>query len=111
MDGYWKDGIDKKLKAAVLADWADKLEDWTVDQVRWGLRKWRASNPNKKPNPDHIEPLLKAERGRVEVARIKARGEWQKSEPKKGKPLTAEEAAAISREYGFSVKTFGGSSQ
>ena len=52
------------MKGAVLADWCDELEDWTVDQVRWGLRNWRNSNPSKKPNPAHIVEILKARRGR-----------------------------------------------
>ncbi len=111
LDGYWKDRVDAKLKAAVLADWSDTLEDWPLDQIRWGLREWRKGNPSKKPNPDHIATILKAKRGQVEVARMKARGEWQKPEPKKGKRLSAEGADAICRQYGFSPKTFGGSNQ
>lgn len=52
------------MKGAVLADWADCLEDWTVEQVHWALRKWRDDFPSKRPNPSHISKILKDERGR-----------------------------------------------
>lgn len=55
------------MKAAILADWMDELEDWTVDQIRAALREWRRTNPSKKPNPGHILILLKAGRGRAWV--------------------------------------------
>lgn len=59
LQGYWQTQLSPAMKSAVLADWADELEDWTREQVRWGLRRWRRNNPNKKPNPGHIAALLK----------------------------------------------------
>ncbi|KIN70955.1 hypothetical protein Z945_3420 [Sulfitobacter noctilucae] len=56
------------MKAAILADWMDELEDWHIDQIRWALRAWRGRNPSKKPNPAHITQILKNERGRAHVA-------------------------------------------
>lgn len=67
MDGYWKDRPDPKMKAAILADWMDELEDWTIDQIRYALRRWRSECPSKKPNPAHIATVLKAARGRAYV--------------------------------------------
>lgn len=55
------------MKAAILADWMDELEDWTTEQIRHCLRRWRELNPNKKPNPGHILGMLKGERGRAHV--------------------------------------------
>ena len=52
----------------ILVDWMDELQDWTVDQINFALRKWRASNPSKKPNPAHISTILKLERGHAWVS-------------------------------------------
>lgn len=68
LDGYWQTRPDFEMKAAILADWMDELEDWHVDQVRWALRHWRSVNPSKKPNPAHIVAILKGERGKSYVA-------------------------------------------
>lgn len=68
LDGYWHNRPDQAVKALILADWMDELEDWTLDQIRFGLRKWRDLNASKKPNPAHISLLLKHERGLAYVA-------------------------------------------
>lgn len=68
LDGYWQNRPSEQMKAAILADWMDELEDWTIDQIRFALRKWRDTNPSKKPNPGHISMLLKRERGVAYVA-------------------------------------------
>lgn len=70
LDGYWKDRPDAEMKARILADWADTLEDWPQGDVLGALRKWRNENPNKKPNPGHILGLLKEARGRAEAERM-----------------------------------------
>ena len=71
LDGYWKDRPSDEMKARILADWADTLEDWEQRQVLWALRKWRNDFPNKKPNPGHILIVLKDQRGRAAVKRAK----------------------------------------
>lgn len=68
LDGYWQNRPGDQMKAAILADWMDELEDWHIDQIRWALRRWRSLNPSKKPNPAHIAAILKCERGRAYVA-------------------------------------------
>lgn len=68
MHGYWQNRPSPAMKAAILADWMDELEDWHIDQIRWALREWRSINPSKKPNPGHIQVLLKAKRGQTWVA-------------------------------------------
>jgi hypothetical protein len=64
LSGYWKEFPAKEMKAAILADWADTLDDWDPKQVLWGLRKWRDENPSRKPNPGHILSLLKEQRAK-----------------------------------------------
>lgn len=68
LDGYWQNRPGDKMKAAILADWMDELEDWHIDQIRAALRKWRSAHPSKKPNPGHIVAILKGERGKAWVA-------------------------------------------
>ncbi len=58
------------MKAAILADWADTLEDWTHEQVVWALRKWRNGNPSRRPNPGHILGILKEARGKAETGKL-----------------------------------------
>lgn len=64
--------MDPKLRAAVLADWADELQDWSISQVRWGLRQWRSDNPRRKPNPGDIVGVLKRRRGEEYAAKARA---------------------------------------
>lgn len=52
------------MKAGILADWMDTLEDWTHEQVVYALRKWRNDMPDKRPNPGHILAMMKDLRGR-----------------------------------------------
>lgn len=94
---------EAKRKARILTDWADALEDWTITQVLWGLRKWRDDNPSKKPNPSHIKALLKAQRGKVEAAKMP-----KHKEPEKEPRISKERAAEIMNEIGFKVKRIEG---
>ncbi|WP_377758852.1 hypothetical protein [Paracoccus angustae] len=89
LQGYWQEQLAPELKAAVLADWADELEDWHLEQVRWGLREWRRENPRRKPNPGDIVAVLKKRRGEEYAARAAAL-------PKPGdvQPVITEEARA-----------------
>ena len=70
LSGYWKEFPAKEMKAAILADWADTLEDWEPQQVLWGLRKWRNENPSRRPNPGHILGILKEARGKAETGKM-----------------------------------------
>lgn len=109
MQGYWQSMPPAEIKTAMLADWADSLEDWSHKQVLWALRKWRNENPNKKPNPGHILGLLKGARGRAEAERMAT------SKPAPQPPrqeITEEEKArrrAIAEELGvgFAMKPEG----
>jgi len=71
LDGYWDKRPPEDVKAGILADWSDTLEDWSGEQVLFALRKWRDENENKKPNPSHILSILKELRGKAEVERAR----------------------------------------
>lgn len=101
LQGYWQTELAPQMKAAVLADWADELEDWHLEQVRWTLREWRRENPRRKPNAADVAAILKAERGKAEMAR---RAAQQSTQPEKREPISAERANAILAELGFAVK-------
>lgn len=86
LQGYWQSMPAENIKAAMLADWADTLEDWTHEQVVWGLRKWRNENPSRKPNPGHILSILKEQRGKSEAAKM------HKPEPEPEREKVSDEA-------------------
>lgn len=104
MDGYWDKQPPDHVKAGIMADWADALEDWTQEQILYALRKWRDDFPNKKPNPGHIKALLKRLRGQKEAQRNPA----PKVETEGRQRITADDAARIMAEAGFAPKRFGG---
>ena len=106
LQGYWQTQLSAEMKARVLADWADTLQDWDPKQILWALRKWRDEFPSKKPNPSHIAALLGERRGRAHVARTKT----TTPEPEARVQATPEERAKIMAEVGYSgdgPKTFG----
>lgn len=110
--GYWQDNAASALHAAMMADWADELEDWTVEQVRWGLREYRRENPTRRPNPALIAKLLKDRRGRELVARQDAAAKalpspGQHHETPEERRMSAEKARAILAEAG--IKRMGAS--
>jgi len=90
LDGYWDKRPSDAVKAGILADWADTLEDWTQEQILYGLRKWRDDNPSKKPNPSHVLGILKTLRGKAEAKRAAISAPAREPEPH----LTAEEREA-----------------
>lgn len=72
LSGYWRDDMADRTRAMILADWCDEMEGWTVEQVRWALRKHREDQPNRKPNPGHILAILKEGWGRRNAEAVKA---------------------------------------
>jgi hypothetical protein len=90
LDGYWKELPGKALKAGIMADWMDELQDWSHENVVYGLRKWRNENPSRKPNPGHVLAILKQARG-AKVARAAQRA----PEPAQLPRVTPEAAAEI----------------
>ena len=106
LDGYWEKRPPENVKAGILADWADTLQDWTAEQVVWALRKWRDDNPNKRPNPSHIRSLMLERRGQRIAAEVAA----TKPAPSPAKERVSREVAAdILSQAGYAPKTFGSS--
>lgn len=72
LDGYWRDDLSQAMRTAILADWADELEDWPAESVQDALRQWRRENPSKKPNPGHILRILKQAWGERHADQVRA---------------------------------------
>ena len=92
---------DDAVSAANLAWWCDALQEWTVEQVVWGLRKV-ALESDYKPRPKQVVDALKLKRGQAAAARLPK----QKPEPERVRP-SPERAEEIMQEIGFRPKKFG----
>jgi len=108
LDGYWDRQPPADVKAGILADWADALEDWTQEQVLYGLRKWRNENPSKKPNPGHILAVLKELRGRKEVQRAALSKQEPEAPKEDATPESRARVAAMVAEIGAGKRIGGG---
>jgi hypothetical protein len=100
LSGYWQTYPPEAIKTAILADWADTLEDWEHRQIVWALRKWRNENPNKKPNPGHILSILLRGRGlkkAKEAKEAKEAAERSIKEPQNIAPVDPERKAEIDK--------------
>lgn len=95
LSGYWQTFPAPEIKAGILADWADALQDWSTEQVVWALRKWREDNPNKRPNPGHISKMLKDARGKAEAERAAQRRQAEKPEEPNVAKVSPEKRAEI----------------
>lgn len=108
LDGYWEKQPPADVKAGILADWCDSLQDWSREQVVWALRKWRNDNPDKRPNPGHILGIMKDKRGqRIAAEKYEAR----KTLPPPPPRVTADRTAEILAEIGFKVNRIEGTDQ
>jgi len=101
MHSYWQSTPPEQVKAAILADWCDALEDWTQEQVVWALRKWRNENPNKRPNAGHILALMKEARGKKIAAQLPKQEQDDARER-----VSADRAAEIMAQAGFNIRRF-----
>jgi hypothetical protein len=72
LEGYWRENLSEAMRTAILADWADELEDWPAESVQDALRQWRRENPSKKPNPGHILQVLNRAWGERHSEQVKA---------------------------------------
>lgn len=104
--GYFESDRSAEMSAAVKAYWADELESWTPDQVRWAMRKWARENPGKRPGPGHILALVKEGWGKRHAEAVRA-AISKPAEPKRDLPSPerraeiAAEAAAILKGIGL----------
>jgi hypothetical protein len=102
LSAYFQPHEAEDIKAAQLAWWCDELQDWTRQQVVWGLRDWNRNNPRLRPTPGDIVAILKRERGKKHARLVAPQPEPQRDR------ATPEQAAAILAEAGFKPKVFGG---
>lgn len=70
--GYWQPSEAEELRAAILRDWCDELENWDPKSVRAAMRQWRQENPSKRPNPGHILQILNDAWGRKNADQVRA---------------------------------------
>lgn len=70
--GYWQPSEAEELRAAILRDWCDELENFDARSIRAALRQWRQENPSKRPNPGHILAILNAAWGRKNADQVRA---------------------------------------
>lgn len=106
LDGYWKDSPKLEVKARIMANWADALEDWNSTQINYALNKWVVENPNKKPNHGHIVQILTKARGVAEAKR-RARVSAPEQEDERQR-ATPEQKAAIMAEIMGEQEGIGG---
>ena len=92
LSAYFQPHEVEEIKAAQLAWWADELQDWTREQVVYGLRQWNRENPRARPTPGDILAILMVTRGKKEAERYKASLPPPPPEPEP-RILTAEELA------------------
>ena len=71
LSAYFQPHEAEDVKAAQLAWWCDELQDWTREQVVYGLRKWNRDNPRARPTPGDILIILLLTRGKREAERAK----------------------------------------
>jgi hypothetical protein len=102
LSAYFQPHEDEEIKNAQLAWWCDELEDWTLENVVWALRKWNRDNPRLRPTPGDIVAICKKARGQKIAAQL------PKQEPAPERKLVDPDTAArIMAEAGFSPKRFG----
>ena len=102
LSAYFQPSETEQVKAAQLSWWCDELQDWTVEQIVWALRKWNSENPDRRPTPGHIVSICKRERGRKYAASVE-----RTPEPERDR-ITPEAATEILKRAGFRVNKFGG---
>lgn len=99
LHGYWQPSDSETLRAAVLRDWCDTLQEWHPDSVLAALRKHRKDHPSRRPNPGHILAILTEAWGRRNAEQVKAAFTPPPEAPKER--ISAEAAAAIMAEAGI----------
>ena len=72
LDGYWQSRPSDVVKAEIMADWMDALQNYSPDEIRVACREY-LSGPNcdRKPKPGDLRGLIDARR-HAEVMRHRA---------------------------------------
>ena len=105
LSAYFQPSEAEDIRAAQLAWWCDELQDWTREQVVYGLRQWNRDNPRARPTPGDIVAILKAMRGKAEAKRMPP------PQPEPERPAVSAEERQRRAEFAASVlrvNRFGG---
>lgn len=101
---YWRDDDPVELTGALGKDWADVLEGLPKDAIQSAAVKYLRENPRKRPTPGAIYEMAREFLPRRPV-RKSADVISIVPEPER---ISAERAAQIMKEVGFSPRSFGG---
>lgn len=104
LSAYFQPSEAEQIRAGQLSWWCDELQDWTHEQIVWGLRRWNREHPRARPTPGDITAILKAERGRQKASQVAA----LVPVPVPPRPVTAEAATEILERAGYAVRRMGG---
>ena len=99
LNGYWLPDDSDEMRAAILRDWCDTLENWKPESILAALRQWRDENPDKRPNPGHIVRALKDAWGKRHADQVRAALAPPVEQPKQR--VGAQRAAEIMAELGI----------
>lgn len=102
-NGYWQDlSMSEEVKTLILEDWADELQNWSMDRIRAALIAWRDENPRRRPNPGDIKKILKDEWGRENAAKVRA----AMSQPDDHAGMSREDHQRVSAEMSDKLAAF-----
>jgi hypothetical protein len=103
LSAYFQPHETAEVVTAQLAWWADEMQDWTREQVVWGLRKWNRDEPRRRPTPGDVLRILKRQRG---INENKRHPKATPAEPERVR-VSAERAQAMSDEVASTMRKFG----
>ena len=99
LSAYFQPSETEQVRLAQMSWWSDTLEDWSLKQVVYALRKWNIDNPRLRPTPGDILKLLKTLRGKKEAERMRENA--PQVEEKKEPRITPERMQEILEEKGM----------
>lgn len=66
LDGYWSSRPSEAVKAEILADWMDALENFTPDEIRAACRQYiEGPDRSRKPKTGDLIEMLVAKRTEI----------------------------------------------
>ena len=72
LDGYWQSRPSDAVKAEIMADWMDALQNFAPDEIRAACREYlTGADASRKPKPGDIVALVHKARA-IELARFRA---------------------------------------
>lgn len=102
LDPYWNNRPSDVVKAEMMREWMDGLDGFTETEIRTACDAWNQDPDNGKPRVGHIIRAIRRERVRLERRASPAPPELPKER------ITAERAAEICADAGFTPKRFDG---